>query len=62
MKPRVATTPYLWVAADNVKYTRQNESRRGTNEMTALWWLPLVQDVDILFQSTLVTATIFCGY
>ena len=58
----MATTPDQWIAADNVKYTRPNESRRGADEMTALWWLPLVQDVDILFQSTLVTATIFCGY
>ena len=43
----------------NVKYTRRNESRGGADEMTALWWLPLVQAVDIIFQSTLVTATIF---
>ena len=27
--------------------------------MTALWWLPLIQAVDIIFQSTLVTATVF---
>ena len=57
MRPRAATTPDQWIAADNVKYTRRNESRRGADEMTALWWLPLVQAVDIIFQLTPVTAT-----
>ena len=57
MKPCAATTPDQWIAADEREVYPSNESRRGADEMTALWWLPLVQAVDILFQSTPVTAT-----